>query len=115
MGQNTVAVLLNDFTHEIAKSGDFGKRLAFEMGNWSRIEGNRSIGQSGARIISRDHADGYQVVVVHANFGWRVDDPICDHHFDGAYAWQAFDAMKACLERNGYRVTKKRKPGPPPR
>lgn len=109
MGYNCVAVLLNDFSHEIATADDFGKRLALQMNNWSSIDGNQSTNGGAARIISRDHADGYQVVVVHGNTGWRVDNALYDQYFTGDYAWQAFAAMADCLERNGYRVTKKRR------
>lgn len=108
MGYNCVAVLLNDFSHEIATAEDFGQRLAFRMVNWSPLDGNRSINSGAARIVSRDNADGYQVVVVHGNTGWRVDNPLYDQNFNGIHAWQAFKAMADCLERNGYRVTKRR-------
>lgn len=60
-------------------------------------------------LLSQDHADGYQVVIVHGNTGFRVsqDEP------EPSWArldWRALDPMKACLERHGYKVTKPRKP-----
>lgn len=111
MGYNTVAVLLNDFTHEIESSPDFGKRLAQRMRDWSPVDGNRHSGPHQTRVVSRDHSSGYQVICVHGNTGWRVEDPLYDKCF-GDGSWQAFKYMKECLERHGYKVTKAKTKAP---
>lgn len=108
MGFNSVAVLLNDHMLQIAESGALGKRMADAVRDYSSVRGRHNFGSG--MIISQDHADGYQVTVVHGNFGWRVSDADYDKYFDGIYAWQAFNQMKECLERNGYKVTKRRNP-----
>ena len=52
-------------------------------------------------VISQSHADDEQVVVVHGNTGRRAQDA-------DDLGWRALDVMKACLERHGYTVTKRR-------
>lgn len=110
MGYNSVAVLLNDMSHEIENSADFGKRLAFAMNNWSPIDGNKSCGPHHTRIISRDHSSGFQIVCVHGNTGWRVDNSLYDNLFSGIGAWHAFQQMADCLKRHGYTVKPPKNP-----
>lgn len=116
MGYNTVVVLLNDGLHAGAIDPKLGARIRDACHAWSaradrgridldifaRLECGMG-GSSYGSVISQDHADGYQVTVTHGNCGWRVDNAEHDKHL----GLQAFDAMKACLQRNGYRVTKK--------
>lgn len=104
MGFNTVAVLLNDRTHEFEASGDLGRRIAAEMRSYG--DSRRVLpGWFGAgKIISQAHADYSQVVIVGRNTGCRIEDA---KDLD----WHAIDQMKRCLESRGYKVTKK----PPPR
>ena len=120
MGYNTVALLLNDNLDIGAKDPDLGKRIRYASLNWqtrsrgvdldicafATFENGGSCAASYGSIISQDHADGYQVVIVHGNMGWRAGDA----DYDKYLGWQALDTMKACLERYGYRVTKQRKP-----
>jgi hypothetical protein len=104
MGFNTVAVLMNDSAHEIGESGAFGNALARAM-----IQGERGPIPCGV-VASCGHADGFQVVVAHGNTGWRVNEERYDRLYQDRLGWQALEAMAQCLERNGYRVVKKRKP-----
>lgn len=107
MGYNTVAVLLNDNLARGAKDPTLGERILSASRNWSvRDRGGDLSFASYGSIISQDHADGYQVCIVHGNMGWCADDA----EYDKYLGWQALDAMKDCLERNGYRVVKKREP-----
>jgi len=103
MGWNSVAVILHD--HQ----GDSHRSLArldramrdFSMRDRIRLAGDFGFGS----IISQDHADGCQVVIVGRNHGCRADEA-------ESLSWMAADQMIRCLERNGYRVTKRRKPKP---
>lgn len=72
MGLNSVAVLFNDFCGEIANSGRLGQRISFAMQEWNPVERKGFFGAG--RVISRDHSDGYQVVIVHGNTGQVVQD-----------------------------------------
>lgn len=79
MGWNTVAVIMNDATGDIAADAGFGSRLAKAMrimGNGKRVDvaahGERSIHCNAATIVSHDHADGHQIVVAHGNTGYRI-------------------------------------------
>ena len=116
MGYNTVAILLNDNIAFGADDPNLWKAIQSASRGWSEREhdhlatristrSGNCIGASYGQIISQDHADGYQVVVVHGNTGWRLDEAENDKYL----GWQAFDLMKDCFERNGYRVTKRRK------
>lgn len=99
MGYNTVAVLLNDFTHEIEKSGPVGDRIARAMRGWYRREDDNLATFFGCGVvISQDHADGEQVVIVSKNTGARADEA-------NGLGWQALNDMQECLERHGYKVT----------
>ena len=94
MGNSAVAVLHYDCSAEIKEvmprlweaMRDFpGKSLPNEFG----------VG----RVISWDHASGYQVCVIHGNTGWRVG--IVENQ-------PPIDVLKACanaLRAHGYRVT----------
>lgn len=115
MGYNTVAVFLNDSLDVGAKDPTLGERIQDASRNWlARHRGgglswsarSNNCSASYGSIISQDHADGYQVCIVHGNMGWRADNA----EYDKYLGWQALDAMKDCLERNGYRVVKKREP-----
>ena len=105
MGFVTVAVLYNDFSHEIRGNyRDFGKRLADAMNNWSpapKYDFEDGYFHAG-RVVSRDHSTGYQVVVAHHGEGYTIDKaadlpPI------------VLDRLADCLKRHGW-IAK-----PPPR
>jgi hypothetical protein len=99
MGYNTVAVLYNDHTHIIAQSGPVGARIARAMRNYHEIERDSMARDFGAGVvISQDHADGEQVVIVSRNFGWRASEA-------NNLGWQALHDMSECLKRHGYKVT----------
>ncbi|MHC2090027.1 hypothetical protein [Methylobacterium sp. CM6244] len=110
MGFNTVAVLYNDFTHELEKDGRYGKRIAEAMqahGLLNRGYDHRLNFGAGA-VISQAHADNSQVVIVARNSGVRAQDA---NDLD----WHALAQMSECLERHGYKVKKpsRKKPTPP--
>lgn len=97
MGWNTVVVLFNDLTSE------WDDRVAQAARAWRRNpRGLRGSGWFGfGQVLSMDHADGRQVVVVHGNTGRAMSpsDP----------AEQAdLDALAMVLRGHGYTV---RRPG----
>jgi hypothetical protein len=104
MGFTCVAVLHNDFIHEIDRNGgSIGIEMADAMRRWApptrvgedplrrRIDGDFHVGQ----VIHRDHASAHQVVVVHGNTGCHVSDAK-----DVSYL--ALDQMAECLRRHGW-------------
>jgi hypothetical protein len=98
MGYNTVAVLYNDHADIIAKSGPVGERIAESMRRYhetGRYPLSRVFGVG--VIISQDHADAEQVVIISRNFGWRADEAT-------NLGWQALHDMAECLQRHGYTV-----------
>lgn len=108
MGYNTVAVLYNDFTAEIANSGPIGARIADAMRRYgSRREGQFATNFGAGMVISQDHASGEQVVIVSKGTGVRADEAT-------DLGWQALNDMAECLERHGYKVTKPKKKATPP-
>lgn len=107
MGLNCVAVLLNDFCGELKKDdGRLSRRMSHEMCN--TIVGHTSGYFGAGRIISRDHADGYQVVVVHGNTGCTIDKA------ENLPTWQQ-DALAECLRRHGWTIPKRRRRSTPDR
>lgn len=105
MGFNTVAVLYNDQTDSIRRGGVTAERMADAMSHgWYLRDRDRMATYFGAGVVvSQAHADAEQVVIVSRNSGCRAEDA-------NDLGWMALDTMKACLERHGYTVTKKRKP-----
>jgi len=67
MGNTAVAVLHYDMSGEIAKASP---RMAQAMREMPGSDKPLDFGFG--RVIAWDHADGYQVCVVHGNTGWRV-------------------------------------------
>lgn len=106
MGFNTVAVLYNDQTHEIANDGPLGARIANAMRNYPQRD-RLNCWFGAGQVVSQAHADYSQVVVVGRNTG----KPLAEC---AELDWYAIDQLKAALERHGYRVTKKRKVKPQP-
>jgi len=98
MGYNTVAVLYNDFTGEFKRDGRIGQRIADAMRDYHDKDRHRRNFGAGV-VISQDHADGEQVVIVSRNFGCRADEA-------EVLGRMALDQMQSCLERHGYKVTK---------
>jgi hypothetical protein len=106
MGFNTVAVLLNDFTHELERDGRYGARIAQAMRNVGHRRDGLSTWFGAGVCISQAHADYSQVVVVGKNTGQRLDDA---NDLD----WYALKQLADALERHGWRVkppARKRKP-----
>ena len=107
MGYNTVAVLLNDFTGEFRNNGEhLGKRIAYAMNAWDRVslDGYFHAG----RVISRDHADGYQLVIVHGNTGSILDEAL-------DLPKPVLERLASVLNRHGWRAkppVRKRNPSP---
>lgn len=102
MGFNTVAVLYNDF--DFTKQQHLGERIQSAMRSWpdrDRIQLGANFGCG--IVISQAHADYTQVVVVGRNTGYPISEAT-------DLDWYALNQIKACLEANGYRVVKKRKP-----
>lgn len=102
MGYNTVIVLLNDHLGEVEDSGPLGRKIGDSVRGYPR---RHTLDFGCGAVISQDHANGFQVTVTHGNMGWRIDKV----DYDRFLGWQALDQMKACLERNGYCVTKAKK------
>lgn len=100
MGYNTVAVLLNDQTHEIEKSGRLGERIAsaIKSYSWARGRDRSALYFGSGAVISQSHADDYQAVIVHGNTGWRLDDPDIPEAAINMVLWH--------LKERGYRVSK---------
>lgn len=105
MGWNSVAVLYNDHFGEIESAGPLGQRIADAMRDYH--DSDRTCRNFGAGVvISQDHADGEQVVIVHANYGYRADEA-------EGLGWMALDQMQRCLERHGYKVARPKRVKPP--
>lgn len=105
MGINTVAVIYNDFTHELAKDGRYGSRIADAIRAMpSDDPSERSFGAG--MVISQAHADHEQVTIVGRNSGVAAEDA-------KDLGWAALQQMAECLERHGYKVTKPRKAAKP--
>ena len=85
MGYNTVLVVLNDNVDMGARDPHLGERILSAVRSWTRRRDRHELqffarapnggAASYGEVISQDHANGYQVVIVHGNTGWRLDDP----------------------------------------
>lgn len=87
MGWNTVVVVMNDALHDIAGDAQFGERLQRAVLGFSTqrrlgrdscvsAHGERCVHVNAAEVVSQDHADCRQVVIVHRNTGWTLtSDP----------------------------------------
>lgn len=96
MGFNTVAVLYNDMTHEIAKSGLVGKRIADAMRSWSIRDREPMATWFGCgQVVSQAHADYYQIVVVGRNSGRQL-------HECGDLDYLTLDQLADALRRHGW-------------
>ena len=105
MGLNCVAVLLNDKCHDFERHGEaIGNRISYAMQNWNSITNDGYF--NAGRVISRDHADGYQITVVHGNTGCHISDA------EGLPLY-ALEQLADCLKRHGWlarRPPRTRKP-----
>lgn len=98
MGNSAVAVLHYDMSGEITRALP---RAAEAM---RAMPGSREPQDFGVgRVVSWDHAAGYQVVVVHANTGWRVGN---DEHPPPD---DVLLAVSNALRAHGWRVEKPKK------
>ena len=97
MGFNTVAVLLNDFTHELERDGRYGARIAEAMRNCGHKREGLSTWFGAGVCISQAHADYSQVVVVGKNTGKPLDEA---NDLD----WYALKQLADALERHGWRL-----------
>jgi len=99
MGWNTVAVLYNDMTGDMPwRMADAIVRSYGNTNTRDKMAANFGFGM----VISQEHADTSQVVIVGRNSGVRASDA------DGL-DWIAIEQMRQCLERHGYKVTKRRR------
>jgi hypothetical protein len=107
-------VLLNDTVDYGAKDSQIGQRILDAVRAYparDRDRGRLDIfarpdaggGASYGSVISQAHADYSQIVVVGRNYGRPL-------HECADLDWYAVDQLKTALEKNGYRVTKRRKP-----
>ena len=104
MGFNTVAILYNDHMGDLPDDPRLGERMRKAMLYWqARRLHPLDLSFGPGCVISQDHADNAQVVIVHRNAGVRADEA---KDLD----WYAIQQMKECLERNGYIDNKRRKP-----
>lgn len=100
MGLNCVAILLNDCCGEIERNGGtVGPRMSRAMQDYaasadSRHDGYFHVG----KVISRDHADGYQVTVVHGNTGQHITEAANLPPY-------VLSQLADCLTRHGWNVT----------
>lgn len=94
MGFTTVAILHNDLSHEIEKSERLGADIAEAMRGWWSCRHGSGDFRVGS-VISREHADAYQIVIVHGNTGEPVRDAK-DLHYS------ALNQMADCLKRHGW-------------
>lgn len=70
MGFNTVAVLYNDHTSQIAGDDDLGRRIAQAMRRWSERDRDGLATWFGSgMVVSQAHADHDQIVIVGQNRG----------------------------------------------
>ncbi len=108
MGFNTVAVLYNDQTDSIRAGGHTAERMADAISHGWYLRKRDPLATYFVLALSfhTAHADEEQVVIVSRNSGCRAEDA-------DDLGWQALETMKACLERHGYTVSKKRKSPPP--
>lgn len=108
MGFNTVAVLLNDFTHELERDGRYGARIAEAMRNVGHRREWLSASFGAGSCISQAHADHTQIVVVGRNTGKPLSEAT------DLDIW-ALEQMADALLRHGWRVkppARKRRPSP---
>jgi hypothetical protein len=114
MGYNTVLMVLNDTVDYGAKDPEIGKRIHEAVLSWPGRERDRARIDIYARpadggcasygsVVSQEHADYQQIVVVGGNTGCPLSEA-------ADLDWYALDQLKNALERYGYRVTKRRKP-----
>lgn len=104
MGYNTVAVLFNDLHGAIERGGPIGKEIAAAMRGWSMRDRDQNAARfGGGQVISQDHADYSQVVVVGQNSGRPLRE--CND-LDG----YALSQLTEALVRHGYTVKAPKKP-----
>jgi hypothetical protein len=101
MGFNTVVVIYNDHTGMSYRSLE---RMDRAILNWPGHRDSIDLNFGYGQVISQDHADGEQVVIVSRNSGKRATDAE-----QGDLGWQALMQMQHCLMRHGYKVTKPKK------
>jgi hypothetical protein len=93
MGNSAVAVLHYDMLHEIERAS---KRMADAMLAMPGSEKPQRFGFGS--IVSWDHADGYQVCVIHGNTGWRIGP-------DNDVPEDVLKAAVDMLKWRGYKIT----------
>lgn len=110
MGNSVVAVLLTDCCGEMENDdGRIGREMAASIKALPGARNSLDCDFHVGRVIAWDHSSAWQVVVAHGGTGWRLGaepDPSWLRPGDGFQ--HALDNMRACLERHGYKVTKRR-------
>jgi hypothetical protein len=109
MGFDTVVMLLNDQLHSLERDPNAGTKIAKAERNWNwPIRGDglyrQELDFGYGSVISVSHADDYQVTVVGGNMGWNINNEKYDQYLTASAKYQ----MAECLERNGFKVTKRR-------
>ena len=107
MGYNTVAVIYNDHQNDILRGGQHSaERLYNAMKEFNVSRGDYCDALTGnfgfGKVVSCEHADYDQIVVVGQNYGGKLRD------VDNPSAAMLIE-IKEFMEKHGYRVTKKRK------
>lgn len=111
MGYNTTVVVMNDALDVIKNDPEFGKNLYYavletQQGKQVDVPAHsyrdgekRGVFCNAATVISSQHADDPQVVVVKHNTGWvdRYKETLPDH---------VIEDLKWVLKNNGYTVSK---------
>lgn len=112
MGYNTVAVVMNDTIDMVADDKQFGKRLynaVLDAASSKRrvdVAAHTSTGGiavNAATVLSCQHADEPQIVVVKHNTGYvyQYQKTLPDH---------VIEDLKFVLEQHGYQISKKPDP-----
>lgn len=94
MGNSAVAVLHYDHSGEIRERAPRMADAMLEVAS----RGNEPLDFGFGRVVSWDHASGYQVCVIHGNTGWRVGS---DEH---PPPHDVLLAVSNALRVHGYRV-----------
>ena len=108
MGFNSVVVVMNDALGMIEEDPTFGRNLAQETMTYRRTGGDvpahsptgRGVFCNAATVLSCQHADVPQVVVVKHNTGWVYE-------YGKALPDHVLEDLKWVLDQHGFAVRKK--------
>lgn len=98
MGLNTVAIILNDHLHDLARDPEAGAKIASAIAHASRDAFCQAPGVS---VLPSQHADTVQIVAVGGNRLWNL----------GYGHWKDTDEdlLRKLADQLGFRVVRKAK------